>query len=290
MHRQLEASIASLRQWSSTQFKQINTNVRRFGGTLTGGFARQDPQQANNRRRATNQQEIRDDGIHPATLAPTPRFIADLWDEYMFGMGNRKPAKDFSPQESGNTRNGIKQKYYRRKFVWLTIEKMIDRGESKNSAIHKIRQVYGYRSSVTKIIDGLIDDHKNGGTGNPNLINLRPFLRGGQHFLQSRGGAGVVAAVAAGRGAGNVVAAAGRGGRGRGRGNNGRGRGRGRGPTNIFAARQPATLQGNTQRVQALEAAGARVRADVGRQVRPMDVVPVVAAEQEEEEGARAEV
>ena len=139
----------------------------------------------------------------------------------------QKPANDFSPQESGNTRNGIKQKYYRRKFVWLTIEKMIDHGESKNSATHKIRQVYGYCSSVTKIIDGLIGDHKNGGTCNPNLINLRPFLCGGQHFLQSRCGAGVVAA---GRGAGIVVAAAGRGGgcsRGRG---NGRGRGRGRGP------------------------------------------------------------
>ena len=270
MHRQLEASIASMRQWASNQFKQINTNVRRFGGTITGGFARQDPQQANNRRQANNQQEIRDDGIHPATLSPTPRFVSELWDEYMFGIGNRKPAKDFSPQESGSTRNGIKQKYYRRKFVWLTIEKMIDRGESKDSAIHKIRQVYGYRSSVTKIIEGLIDDHKNGGTGDPNLINLRPFLRGGQHFQQSRGGGG------GGRG----TARSGRG---------GRGRGRGRG---LFAPRGPATLQGNTQRIQALEEAGARVRADVGRELRPRDVVvPVVAAEEKEkEEAVTAEV
>ena len=52
----------------------------------------------------------------------------------------------------------------------------------------------------------------------------------------------------------------------------------------------------NTERVHALEKAGSRVRADVGPEVRPRDVVvPVVAAEsvaaeEEEEEGATAEV
>ena len=97
MHRQLEASIASFRQWSSTQFKMINTNVRRFGGTVTGGFARQDPQQANNRRRAgAENEETRGDGLLAATLAPTPRFLSDLWDKYQFGLGGRKAARDFT--------------------------------------------------------------------------------------------------------------------------------------------------------------------------------------------------
>ena len=279
MHRQLEASIASFRQWSSTQFKMINTNVRRFGGTVTGGFARQDPQQANNRRRAgAENEETRGGGLLAATLAPTPRFLSDLWDEYQFGLGGRKPARDFTATESGNSNQGIKQKYYRRKFVWLTIEKLIERGESKDSAIHKIRTAYGYRSSVTNIIECFIRDHKDGGTGHPNLINLRPYLRGGQHFRQARQARHQQEGQQAQQGTGR--------GHGRGRGR-GRGYGRGHGSANFFAARRPATLQGNTQRMQALEEAAARVRADVGREVRPRDVVvPVVTAE----EGARAEV
>ena len=182
MHMQLEASISSLRQWAGVQFKLINTNVRRFGGTIQGAMTRQDPEQAATRRRATAQETMQDDGLMPATLSSTPRTLAELWEEYQFGIGGRKPAKDFTRTESGNTVNGMKQKFYRRKFVWLTIELLIQRGDSRDTAIHKLRQVYGFQSSVTQIINYLIRDHANGGNGNPNLINLRPYLRGGAHF------------------------------------------------------------------------------------------------------------
>jgi hypothetical protein len=31
-----------------------------------------------------------------AELTPRPKSLHELWQEYMFGIGNRKPAKDFS--------------------------------------------------------------------------------------------------------------------------------------------------------------------------------------------------
>ena len=36
MHSQLEASIGSLRIWCGQQFNLVNSNVRRFGGTIQG--------------------------------------------------------------------------------------------------------------------------------------------------------------------------------------------------------------------------------------------------------------
>ena len=111
-HQQLSDSIASLRTWSRDQFRTVNNNIRSFGGTIQGGLARQDPQQAARRRQATDpQQQVQNPGTLPATLAPTPRTLAELWDEYQFGIGGRKPAKDWEAFERVNTRHGIKQKY-----------------------------------------------------------------------------------------------------------------------------------------------------------------------------------
>jgi Transcriptional activator of glycolytic enzymes len=112
-------------------------------------------------------------------LSPTPRTLAELWKEYQFGIGGSKPAKDWSSTERGNTRQGIKQKYYRRKMVWLTIEKLMERGHTRDAAINKIRSAYGWRCSVTQIINFIIANHQNGGHGHPNLIDLTPYLRTG---------------------------------------------------------------------------------------------------------------
>jgi hypothetical protein len=116
-HQQAMDSIAALRTFSLNQFRTVNNKIRAFGGTIQGGFARQDPQQAAMRRRATDPEQQVGDGNLPATLAPTPRTLAELWEEYQFGIGGRKPAKDFEAHERGNETNGVKQKYYRRKLV-----------------------------------------------------------------------------------------------------------------------------------------------------------------------------
>ena len=178
-HQQLTQSIASLRQWALNQFRTVNTNIRSFGGTIEGAVARQDPQQAARRRQATDPQQQVQEGTRPATLAPTPRTLAELWEEYQFGIGGRKPAKDWTSVERGNRIHGIKQKYYRRKYVWWTIEELIRRGHTRNAAVNKIRQAYGWRCSVTQIINFLIHDHQEGRRGHGNLVDLSTRLRRG---------------------------------------------------------------------------------------------------------------
>jgi hypothetical protein len=36
-----------------------------------------------------------------AELCPRPKSLHELWTEYMFGIGGRKAAKDFTPVERG---------------------------------------------------------------------------------------------------------------------------------------------------------------------------------------------
>jgi hypothetical protein len=157
----------------------VNTNIRAFGGTIPSALARQDPQQQARQRQATDPDRQVQEGTCPATLSPTPRTLAELWEEYQFGIGGRKPAKDWSAIERGNPRQGIKQKYYRRKMVWLTIEKLMERGNTRDAAINKIRQAYGWRCSVTQIINLIVANHQNGGHGHGNLVDLSPYLRTG---------------------------------------------------------------------------------------------------------------
>ena len=241
-HQQLSDSIASLRTWSRDQFRTINNNIRSFGGTVQGGLARQDPQQQARRRQSTDpDRQVQNPGTLPATLAPTPRTLAELWDEYQFGIGGRKPAKDWEAFERGNTAQGIKQKYYRRKFVWYTMDELMKRGHSRDVAINKIRSAYGFRCSVTQIINLLINDCKEGRKGHANLVDISHRLRGSEGRSSGRGFAG---RAIAGRGRNNGRNNAGRGpvnnnnnttntrridnggrGRGRGRGRGGRGRG-----------------------------------------------------------------
>jgi hypothetical protein len=48
-----------------------------------------------------------------ARLSPNPRNLHTLWQEYEFGFGGRKPAKDFMAEERGR----VKYSYHRRKVV-----------------------------------------------------------------------------------------------------------------------------------------------------------------------------
>jgi hypothetical protein len=82
-----------------------------------------------------------------------------LWNEYEFGIGGRKAAKDFTPQERGR----VKHKYCRRKVVWDKVSVMVRSGWDANEAINKIYEVYGANQTVTKIIDKMKRDRANGG-------------------------------------------------------------------------------------------------------------------------------
>jgi hypothetical protein len=67
--------------------------VRRAGAMAAAAAANaQDPP-------AVVQQEGR------AELCPRPKSLHELWTEYMFGIGGRKAAKDYTPVERGRCRH-----------------------------------------------------------------------------------------------------------------------------------------------------------------------------------------
>jgi hypothetical protein len=94
-----------------------------------------------------------------ATISPTPRTLHELWQEYEFGIGGRKPAKDFTAQERG----GVKHKYTRRKVVWDKIAEMVRGGWTAQAAIDRIYFVYGVNLCVTHIINRMKVDRALGG-------------------------------------------------------------------------------------------------------------------------------
>jgi hypothetical protein len=67
------------------------------------------------------------------------------------------------------------------------MEKLMATGMSRDAAINKIRSAYGWRCSVTQIINFIIANHQNGGHGHPNLVDLTPYLwNGGRHRVNMR--------------------------------------------------------------------------------------------------------
>jgi len=161
-HQQTQATLNALRLWIESQLLRINNNVRRFGGTIQGGLARQ----GNQRQRQQVVQQERQanaEGHAPgsATLSQQPRTLLLLWEEYQFGIGGRKPAKDWTSRERNNREDGIKQKYYRRNIVWQSIDRQVRAGLTAAAACHQIRNHYGFRDSVTSIINKMKFDRTN---------------------------------------------------------------------------------------------------------------------------------
>ena len=103
-----------------------------------------------------------------ASLSPLPQNLFDLWQEYIEGIGGRKPARHISFSERGR----VKHKFHRRKILWDLISGLTRQGYTANSAIDAIYNVYGQQTSVTNIINGVKQDLKNG-TLNPNFTILK---------------------------------------------------------------------------------------------------------------------
>lgn len=59
-----------------------------------------------------------------AMLSRSPRTLHTLWNEYEFGLANRKAAKDFTAAERGQ----VKYNYHRRKVLWDKVAEMVRSG------------------------------------------------------------------------------------------------------------------------------------------------------------------
>jgi hypothetical protein len=93
-----------------------------------------------------------------ARLAPRPRCLYELWQEYQFGIGNNKPAKNFTSAER-NQDTITKQKYYYRNKVWKLQSYMLNAGWTVEGMNAEIARVYN-SSNVSSIIKGVIVDSK----------------------------------------------------------------------------------------------------------------------------------
>lgn len=94
-----------------------------------------------------------------ASLMAKPNSLYELWQEYQFGVGGRKPAKDFSSKERGR----CKSTYCRRKYFWDLVEKHIACGYTHITAIDRILGVYTTSLSVTETLKRIRQDIQNGG-------------------------------------------------------------------------------------------------------------------------------
>lgn len=100
-----------------------------------------------------------------ASLMPCPRTMFDLWQEYQFGVGGRKPARLFNHSERG----AVKFRYCRRKVFWDWVAGQVRLGMTAEAAIDLLLSVYGAQTSVSTILEKLRQDIRNG--------TLSPTLR-----------------------------------------------------------------------------------------------------------------
>lgn len=82
-----------------------------------------------------------------------------MWEEYMRGIGGRKPAKDFTAKERG----AVKYTYSLRKPFWNLVNRMIRAGYSSDAAIEKIYECYPRGWMTSKIIQQIRTDERAGG-------------------------------------------------------------------------------------------------------------------------------
>jgi hypothetical protein len=184
----MQAEIVAQRAWMQQMFDRVITNQRRYGGTVHSAFARSNRQEE--QRRDLQQQRAAADAAAAAAVTPEarppraagpgtvrprqvgrtidrearlvkqPRCLYELWQEYQFGIGNNKPAKNFTSAERNNRDNGLKQKYHYRSKVWKVQSYMVNAGWNVEAMNAEITRVYN-TSFVTAIIKGITADEKN---------------------------------------------------------------------------------------------------------------------------------
>ena len=82
------------------------------------------------------QRFTRREGERPAKLAKY-KTVALCWQEYMYGIGGNKPAKDFTPQESGRVST-----YSRRRPLYQLLASLVRAGKAPSTAIRLVDDQY----------------------------------------------------------------------------------------------------------------------------------------------------
>jgi hypothetical protein len=151
---QVMSAFGSLRNEMRTLFQQNNTNIRQFAGTIPGAVARQANvplrRQVQADLMAAQAQNVTQGS---ASMVSKPRTLQEVYNEFEFGIGGRKPAKDFTTAERNSRVGGVKQKWYRRRIIYWMIVQLTNRNYMVQAACFKIREAFGMDWSVTQIIN-----------------------------------------------------------------------------------------------------------------------------------------
>ena len=86
-----------------------------------------------------------------------------LWKEYEHGIGNSKPARDFTSKERG----ALKWKYAFRNNLWNLVDRLVRQGNTSDVAIDRVYDTYGRSKSPTEILRAIRTGKARG--GHPNL-------------------------------------------------------------------------------------------------------------------------
>jgi hypothetical protein len=117
-----------------------------------GGEAKEDEEGGNDHLNQVQQLEcVGEEYLDPTAKLGKPKTLLMLWKEFMEGLDNNKPAKDFTAVERGR----VKSKYSRRLSFWMVMIRLIRAGLTDLQAIRTIQQAYGNDKSVTQIIVAL---------------------------------------------------------------------------------------------------------------------------------------
>ena len=160
------------RVYMENKFRVLNNNIRRFGGTIQGGFVRQDPN-----RQAEVRQERREAGAaranqpnfnpfqrrrrHWPKLTPNIKDLNLLWGEYQHGLVGQKAAKDWTREERGGGGDStVKQTYYRRNTIWKLQQHLVNKGMIIHAANMQIEATYGRGVSLTNISKAIVRDRR----------------------------------------------------------------------------------------------------------------------------------
>ena len=144
---EIKLSQVADRTWMQRNFGIVNTNMRRLGitaavrvvqgaGAIAGAGVGGGSNNDDNMLAAAGLQNLARTAA--ASLSPCPRNLYDLWAEYMFGIGGRKPASQFTHLERGKS----KHKYFRRNVIWRMVLRMVNRGLTSDTAIDHIYGSY----------------------------------------------------------------------------------------------------------------------------------------------------
>ena len=162
---QVNQSINNQRTEFGDKCRVLNKNISRI---LIQPQRMMTPQQREDREARNNFAEAAAALVRPALIAALskgPRTLFDLWEEYAFGIGGKKPAKDFTSFERGACRFV----YCRRKVFWDCVSKHVNAGYLAVTAIDRILEAYGRNKTVSSILVLMVRDKPAGGHANLRL-------------------------------------------------------------------------------------------------------------------------